>query len=363
MKISFTKLPNFKNSNFVFILDIFDHFISFVSLSSLGRGVLLTFLALKKKIFIATYALILYTLSIQLFYFSPNNLSVSTDILVFFLKVILFLSSIILLDVKKNTSNIQGILIFVCIINIIISATGYGYTQYGFSSSGIPYGIKGVYIGGNELSIAYLIGCILIKPKNIYVAICISIIGLTFATKVAIFGSILTLFLYFITNLNTKYFKYLFFLIIPLIAYTSVFYVELQQERWSEDLSKSSSIVNFVFSGRDEKLAVAMESWDTSATEIIIGHGFNNYHNNTIGYNEFFVEVDLIDFFYIGGLLLLSIVYIPIIYKLILAARIKNYRLSFAILAIIGLSVTSGHTLYNTILPLILLNLAGGRTS
>ena len=83
MKISFTKLPNFKNSNFVFILDILDHFIPFISLSSLGRGVLLTFLALKKKIFIATYALILYTLSIQLFYFSPNNLSVSTDILVF----------------------------------------------------------------------------------------------------------------------------------------------------------------------------------------------------------------------------------------------------------------------------------------
>lgn len=345
-----------RNPNNIFFVDIVDYLVPIFNLSSLIRAIYIPILIKEKKLFNFCMIFIGFVLIFQILTAMEGGLSYIFQTLIFFMKILIFLISIILIDFKNENKNLNKAILTVFLLNIGISAIGIGYTQYGYSSLGIPYGVKGVYKGGNEFSILFLIFVILSPVKKLKHSILLALIGCTLATKVALLGSLYVLIKVSVTRVTPKKIIMTTIILLPLILVFFSYYIGFQSERWLEDLKKSASLINLILSGRDEKLAYVLQAHDTTFLTMLIGHGFYTYQFLTPNYKEFFVEIDSVDLFYSGGIILLGLVYVPILFKLYTAIRQTEVNWVIAFFSILVLSSTSGHVVYNSLLPLLLLN-------
>ena len=345
-----------RNPNNIYILDIVDHLVPMFNLSSVARAVYVPTLIETRRLLYFFILFIGYVLLFQLPDAVQGGLPYIIQTIVFFVKILFFLISISLLDFKNENKNFSKIITIILLVNIVLSAVGIGYSQYGYSSSGLPYGVKGVYKGGNELSITYLIFVIIAPINRLQHSLVLAIMGLMFATKVALLGAVYVLVKAFITRITINRIFLASFFITPVIVTLLRYYIEFQGERWSDNVRKSLGLVNLILSGRDEKLAYALQIHDLTFSSVLIGHGFSTYQYLTPNYMEFFIEIDSVDLFLSGGLVGVCLVYIPLLYKLYRAIVEKELKWAIALFAMLGLSTTSGHVIYNSLLPLLLLN-------
>ena len=345
-----------RNPNNIYIIDIVDHLVPMFNLSSVARALYAPTLIETRRLLYFFILFIGYVLLFQLPDAAQGGSPYIIQTIIFFFKIIFFLISINQVDFKKENKNLNKVITIILLVNIGLSAVGIGYTQYGYSSSGLPYGVKGVYKGGNELSITYLIFVILAPINRLSHSLLLAIMGLAFATKVALLGAVYVLAKALIARMTINRIILAAFIIIPVIALLLSNYIEFQSERWSDNVRKSVGLVNLILSGRDDKLAYALQSHDATFTSILIGHGFYTYQYLTPNYREFFVEIDTVDLFLSGGLVGVCLVYIPLLYKLYMAIIKKELKWAIALFAMLGLSTTSGHVIYNSLLPLLLIS-------
>lgn len=345
-----------RNPNNIFILDIVDYLVPMFNLSSVARAVYVPTLIETRRLLYFFILFIGYVLFFQLPDAVQGGLPYIIQTIIFFFKILFFLISIKLVDFKNENKNLNKVITIILLVNIGLSAVGIGYTQYGYSSSGLPYGVKGVYKGGNELSITYLIFVILAPINRLSHSLLLAIMGLTFATKVALLGAVYVLAKAFIVRMTINRILLAAFIIIPVTALLLSYYIEFQNERWADNARKSVGLVNLILSGRDEKLAYALQSHDATFSSILIGHGFYTYQYSTPNYKEFFVEIDSVDLFLSGGLIGVLLVYLPIFYKFYRAIIEKELKWVIALFVMLVLSTTSGHVVYNSLLPLLLLS-------
>ena len=275
--------------------------------------------------------------------------------MLFAMKIALFFLCISLFQ-KPNIgimhSRVKYIYMFI-VINIILTFLGLGEVQYGVHSSGLPLGSGGVYIGANELSIAFLF-ITLLSIGNLSVTMLLigTVIGILLATKVALVGSAIL----FIVSLYRLRFKSI--ILFPFVIYFQsqiIFVYSMFAERYQYYYRVSKNLLTLMLSGRDTRIESTLQSWvNSDFFDLLFGFGFVNVKNMSI-IDISFTENDLVDLITIMGLPMTCFLLIALILPIYTFFDRKNFSASIAVTCILSLSFISGHVFYNSILPVFLI--------
>ncbi len=342
-----------------------------VSISAVYKFILMILILiylLKKKIFVPHIFLIFFILIIC--FHLLLNIYNFIDV-IWTLKFLLIVSSFYFFKylIKKNRFNIiKNLFIFNFIVlafNLFLGIMGFGYAQYGRNN----IGTRGFFYAGNEVGALliilaiFLLSYALINKKirqYIFLSILILILGVFLSSKVAVLGSAIIIFILPIINfihtkrdsiVNRTSFKvlnivfFIFIFLFPFAIYLVLYKMNLIL-RLSYWMNKVDYITLF-YSGRN-LLAEAIYNFllkHSTFINTIFGYGYNKILSIT-GRS---VEINLVDFYMLFGILGVVLIYGFIIFQFIKNFN-KNSKIfifkpyvQFSIIFLIILSLTSGH--------------------
>lgn len=276
----------------------------------------------------------------------------------FLIKILLFLMSISYITgpkiyFSKNQSNwVLGYIL----LNIVLTWLGLGNANYGRLENGIPFGSKGIYASGNEFGIVFFAVSIMALTSfysSLYRKFVIFGMGFMIGTKVAIAASIITFYsvvVYQIKRLNFLSLLLIFAAVSPAAFALSDFVIE----RYSYELSVSSSFLSFMLSGRDAYITSSLSAFiNKPFVTILFGVGFECIDSFQCG-GVHFVENDFFDLIFIYGVLMGPVIFI-IFFVLCYGAKVRHPDLYFPLLLLGCVAAVAGHVFYNSIFPALLI--------
>ncbi len=282
---------------------------------------------------------------------------------------LIFISGKVLKDEYENydtyIDTLANVGVIVSISLLITKTIGVGVSSYGEAG-----GYKGLYMGTNDLTAVFIMTFPfmlykLIKGNNKLVfPILVILSGLNIimiGTKTAIvFLIIITLFFIYNTVFKKFSIKGLIIILGSIIIFTFIF------KHFMWDIFKSSiierqiyfikqtDILSYLLSGRNLTMMRCMEYFSSNLFFIFFGTGFT-VGSNFIGSfltGHGMIEMDLLDILYFYGIIIFSIVFIPIIKCFIKGIKvlINNGNLKYRLIAlvyiiIVVISFLGGHVL------------------
>lgn len=343
----------------------------YISISAGYKFVLLILMVIylfKKRIFIPTIFLI-FIIFIICFHLLLNIYNIIG--LIWSLKFLLIVSSFYFFQylIKNNKLNIiKKLFIFDFIVlafNLIFGIIGFGYAQYGRND----IGTRGFFYAGNEVGALFIVLSIFLlsdalinkkMKKYLFLSIIILILGVFLSTKVAVLGVVIVIFILPIINfittkrgfiVNKTSFKILnitfviFIFLFPFAIYLVLYKMNLIA-RLSYWMNKVDYITLF-YSGRNLLAETIYHYLMKHSTFInsVFGYGYNDILSIT-GRS---VEINLIDFYMLFGILGVILIYgffiLQFINNIFKNSQIFIYKpyIQFAIVFLIILSLSSGH--------------------
>lgn len=243
------------------------------------------------------------------------------------------------------------------LFNIALTWLGIGLTNYGRLPSGVPIGSKGIYQSGNEFGIAaffIIMLTIIYKKPNLMNDLIMIVVGISIATKVSLVGASLVL----LRRIGLILLKLkIFGVLIIIVVFTYIvlpYLIDYAVTRFSEDLRKSESILEFILSGRMARITYSLGLFlNSDMLHLLFGYSFSCVVSEECTLLSF-VENDLMDYLFIYGFFIFTFIVYNIGYQFLRA--VKTDKLFFvSLLLLYGISLTGGHVLYNALFPTLLL--------
>ena len=276
----------------------------------------------------------------------------------FLIKILLFLMSIsYTIGPKIYFSKIQSnwVLGYI-LLNIVLTWLGFGHANYGRLENGMPFGSKGIYASGNEFGIVFFAISIMALTSfhfSLYRKFVIFGMGFLIGTKVTIAASVITF--YSVLIYQIKRLKFFSLLLIFAVVSSAAFALsDFVIERYSYELSVSSSFFSFMLSGRDDYIASSLSAFiNKPFLTILFGVGFACIDSFQCG-DVHFVENDFFDLIFIYGVLMGPAIFI-IFFVLCYVAKVRHPGLYLALLLLGCVAAVAGHVFYNSIFPALII--------
>lgn len=280
--------------------------------------VFLVYLVLQKNKSLPVLVLILYFLILTLIHIIIKQddsvkliqmtSKVLTPVILFFLINIMMKKDLINIKMYRNIVLINAI---VLLVNLYLYFFGVGYSNYGTSSGSedTMLGGTGFLYAGNEVGVTLIIlfgmSILFLSKKSIWHVLIVALLfiagGIAVMSKTAIFGAIISLFLYFISRFSLKKVLRLLPVILGgLLVMGSVFsyYLQMAFGRWSFFIQEYG--FNYLLGGKKRIDFLGNYFNDIKETPALffIGKGWGGEIENNL--------FDLLEAFGVSGLLIFA---------------------------------------------------------
>ena len=335
-------------------------------------GLISIYLIKQNKFFIVFTSILILSIYIVIHTINLDNVEKAINGLNFLVKYLgMLLFYYFFITVIKNT-NIDKIFFIVkiafsfLVLNLILGGVfNFGYPMYGQGESSI--GSRGFIYAGNEISAALISsGAILMMQylklnnyiKFFFIGILMLISSIIITSKVSILGTLLLLLFFPIIKffssieklkINKKVFIYSIVLsvIMPFISIQAIFFL-LYKSNLIERLAyfyNKVDLITLIFSSRNIWAYDAIKVFLQEYSLLELFFGTSLYWQELVPVPKF-IEIDLLDFLMTYGLFGVIITYgaiLFILFKIFFIKSIYKHYLTFIILLLVALSLTSGH--------------------
>lgn len=352
-------------------------------------ALMLIYLFCHNKIKELTFILSLFTILMVSLFTDDHNITYAGDTISMIIKLIFYpICVLFFLELFKKINvdddyiyNALRFLFVALFIAIIASVFGFGYSQYGVNQEGVSVGFSGYFWSGNDLAplsvILYtfnLFHHIYNRSSAMKFFACFAMGCLTcvlISTKVSIFGFLVVSFvLPILMNINqnilkwhfntVSYFMKLWILgVLAVGIFVAVFWdnINAYVNRMSNYYAKASSVTQFLYSGRTNRIDPAIEMYNQySVLQKIFGSGYFHQHQKLAKFENLLVEIDPFDLLLSHGIVGLISVYSFWFFTVVMVTRrtfkSKDHYYGAALtllLFLLSASFTSGHIVLSSL--------------